>query len=231
MKKSFLTTLLTLIITCLLTVFYSQDTAVNFNNRISIEGQIYPNFNQDIYRPKIKIRYNLNNKSALRINTNFNRSANYREIYEVNGPGVGSVEKIYSMYSFSLGYESQKRWKNSVIYSGLEGVLGFGRNDEYGSRTDSVNYVSDLDYNYQRPIQKMGLRVFFGGEFYLKSNLYFGTEFGIMLLKTSFLKGSYNVIDYSSLTSSDVTVEIPKSFNSGIYYSGIGVIRVGFIFK
>ena len=135
------------------------------------------------------------------------------------------------VYSFSLGYESQKRWKNSVIYSGLEGVLGFGRNDEYGSRTDSVNYVSDLDYNYQRPIQKMGLRVFFGGEYFLKSNLYLGTEFGIMLLKTSFLKGSYNVIDYSSLTSSDVTVEIPKSFNSGIYYSGIGVIRVGFIFK
>lgn len=231
MKKPFLTTLLTLIITCLLTVFYSQDTAVNYKNRISIEGQIYPNFNQDIFRPKIKIRYNLNNKSALRINTNFNRSANYREIYEVNGPGVGSVEKIYSMYSFSLGYESQKRWKNSVIYSGLEGVLGFGRNDEYGSRTDSVNYVSDLDYNYQRPIQKMGLRVFFGGEYFLKSNLYLGTEFGIMLLKTSFLKGSYNVIDYSSLTSSDVTVEIPKSFNSGIYYSGIGVIRVGFIFK
>ena len=231
MKKPFLTTLLTLIITCLLTVFYSQDTSVNYKNRILIEGQIYPNFNQDIYRPKIKIRYNLNNKSALRINTNFNRSANYREIYEVNGPGVGSVEKIYSMYSFSLGYESQKRWKNSVIYSGLEGVLGFGRNDEYGSRTDSVNYVSDLDYNYQRPIQKMGLRVFFGGEYFLKSNLYLGTEFGIMLLKTSFLKGSYNVIDYSSLTSSDVTVEIPKSFNSGIYYSGIGVIRVGFIFK
>ena len=163
MKKPFSTTLLTLIITCLLTVFYSQDTAVNYKNRISIEGQIYPNFNQDIYRPKIKIRYNLNNKSALRINTNFNRSANFREIYEVNGPGVGSVEKIYSMYSFSLGYESQKRWKNSVIYSGLEGVLGFGRNDEYGSRTDSVNYVSDLDYNYQRPIQKMGLRVLQNG--------------------------------------------------------------------
>ena len=122
MKKSFLTTLLTLIITSLLTVFYCQDTSVNYKNRILIEGQIL-NFNQDIYRPKIKIRYNLNNKSALRINTNFNRSVNYQEIYEVNGPGVGSVEKIYSMYLF-LWVMNHKKMEKLCYILWFRGCFG-----------------------------------------------------------------------------------------------------------
>lgn len=231
MKKTILLSFFTFFISITFTIFYTQDSVLKYKNKISIEGQIYPNFNQDIYKPKIKIRYNLNQKSALRINTNFTRLVDYKEIFEVNGPGVGSVENINSMYLFSIGYESQKRWEKSLIYSGFEGILGFGRNNEYGSRTDSVNYVSDLNYNYQRPIQNIGLRIFFGGEYYLNSNVYFGTEFGIMILQTSYLKGSYNVIDDSSLTSSNETVEIPRSSKSGIHYSGLGVIRVGFVFN
>ena len=40
----------------------------------------------------------------------------YKEILELGGDGVGSVEKIYSMYEFSLGYEKQKRLKKSLVY-------------------------------------------------------------------------------------------------------------------
>ena len=130
-----------------------------------------------------------------------------------------------------MGSRSQKRFENALIYSGLEGVLGFGRDNEYGSRTDSINYVSDLNYNFKKPVQNLGLRIFFGGEYYVKPNIYIGTEFGIMLLKTTYKIGEYNIIDDSSLTSSDETVEIPKTSSSGIFYSGLGSIRIGFVFK
>ena len=70
MKKTILLSIFTSIT---FTIFYTQDSILKYKNKISIEGQIYPNFNQDIYKPKIKIRYNLNQKSALRINTNFTR--------------------------------------------------------------------------------------------------------------------------------------------------------------
>ncbi|MDC3389584.1 hypothetical protein OAW64_00310 [Flavobacteriales bacterium] len=231
MKKNIHHLSLILISFSFFTFAYSQDTLTKKNNWISFEGQIYPSVNNDAYQPKLKIRVNFNKKSVLRFNTDFTRSEQYQELSEVNGPGVGSVKKINSMFLFSIGYESQKRFENSLIYSGLEGVLGFGRNNEYGSRTDSIIYVSDLNYNFKKPVQNLGLRMFFGGEYYIKSNIYIGTEFGIMLLKTTYRVGEYNVIDDSSLTSSDETVEIPKTSSSGMFYSGLGSIRIGFVFK
>ena len=57
MKKTILLSIFTSIT---LTIFYTQDSILKYKNKISIEGQIYPNFNQDLYKPKIKIRYNLN---------------------------------------------------------------------------------------------------------------------------------------------------------------------------
>ena len=54
----------------------------------------------------------------------------------------------------------QKRLKKTLVYSGIEGVLGIGKSDEYGSRTDSISFVSSLNYNYKRPVQNLGLRVF-----------------------------------------------------------------------
>ena len=231
MKKILLSiTTLTLFSSLLITVS-GQDTINKKDNWLSFEGQIYPNFNEDNYRPQFKVRLNFNKKSALRLNTNFQRKLDYEEIYESGGQGVGSVDKISSMYQFSLGYESQKKLENSLIYSGIEGVLGFGRNDEYGSRTDSVTYISNLNYNYKQPVQSLGVRLFMGGEYYLKPNIYLGTEFGLMLIKTTYQNRTYETIYDSSSSNSSVSVDTPKNSSSALLFSGLGMLRVGFIFK
>ena len=211
--------------------FFAQDSLAKTKKTISVEGQIYPSLNTDVYSPNIKFRLNLNNSSALRINADINRAVDYKEILELGGDGVGSVEKINSIYQFSLGYEKQKRLKKSLVYSGIEGVLGIGKNDEYGSRTDSTSFVSSLNYNYKRPVKNLGLRVFFGGEYYVKSNMYVGTEFGFLISKTTYKNGTYQVLNEASVTSADVTENIPKTSQSEMVFSGIGVIRVGFVFK
>jgi hypothetical protein len=209
---------------------FSQDTLVGKSTTVSIEGQVYPAFNADTYRPQFKVRLNLNDHSAIRLNSSFSRDVAYNEILEIGGNGVGSVEKISSMYTFALGYEGQKKIKNAVIYGGIEGVLGFGRNDEYGSRTDSISFIPDINYNYQRPVQQMGVRIFSGLDYYIGSNLYFGTEMGLSLLQTNYNTGSYNRENVSSLTDPNETTIIAKSKVSNLSFNGIGVIRVGWRF-
>ena len=211
--------------------FFAQDSLAKTKKLISVEGQIYPSLNTDFYSPNIKFRLNLNKSSALRINADINRVVDYKEILESGGDGVGSVEKINSMYQFYLGYEKQKRLKKSLVYSGIEGLLGIGKNNEYGSRTDSISFVPSLNYNHKRPVQNLGLRVFFGGEYYLKSNIYVGTEFGFLISKTTYKNGTYQVLNEASVTSADVIENIPKTSQSEMLFSGLGVIRVGFVFK
>lgn len=231
MRKFLLSITNLILISSLLTNVSGQDTINEKDNWLSFEGQIYPSFNGDSYRPQFKVRLNFNEKSALRLNTNFQRKVDYKEIYESGGQGVGSVDKISSMYQFSIGYEAQKKLQNTLIYSGIEGVFGFGRNDEYGSRTDSVTYISNLNYNYKQPVQSLGLRLFMGGEYYLKPNIYLGTEFGIMLLKTTYQNRTYETIYDSSSSNSSVSVDTPKNSSSSLLYSGLGMLRVGFVFK
>jgi len=231
MRIFLLFTTFTIMYSCSLSNLYGQDTTNSKDNWLSFEGQIYPNFNEDNYRPQFKMRLNFNEKSALRINTNFQRIAVYKEIYETGGSGVGYVDNISSMYQFSIGYEAQKKLEKTIIYSGFEGVLGFGRNDEYGSRTDSITFISNLSYNYKQPVQSLGLRLFIGGEYYLNSNIYFGTEFGIMLLKTTYEDRTYQTKYDSSPNSSDISIDTPKNSSSALLYSGLGTFRVGFVFK
>lgn len=229
--RIFIMVLITLFLNYCNNSFFAQDSLAKTKKTISIEGQIYPSLNTDVYAPNLKFRLNLNNSSALRINADMNRVVDYKEILEIGGDGVGSVEKINSMYQFTLGYEKQKRLKKSLVYSGFEGVIGIGKNDEYGSRTDSISFVSSLNYNYKRPVQNLGLRVFFGGEYYLKSNIYLGTEFGFLVSKTTYKNGTYQVLNDASVTSADVTEKNPKTSKSEMLFSGLGVIRVGFVFK
>ena len=230
-NRIFIMVLITLFLNYCNNSFFAQDSLVKTKKTISVEGQIYPSLNTDVYAPNLKFRLNLNNSSALRINADMNRLVDYKEILEIGGDGVGSVEKINSMYQFSLGYEKQKRLKKSLVYSGLEGIIGIGKNDEYGSRTDSISFVSSLNYNYKRPVQNLGLRVFFGGEYYVKSNIYLGTEFGFLVSKTTSKNGTYQVLNDASVTSANVTEKIPKTSKSEMLFSGLGVIRVGFVFK
>ena len=231
MKKFLISVTVLIFFGSILNTIYGQDTINCKENWLSFEGQIYPSFNGDNYRPQIKVRWNFNEKSALRLNTNFQRKVDYKEIYESGGQGVGSVNKISSMYQFSIGYEAQKKLGKILIYSGFEGVFGFGRNDEYGSRTDSVTYISNLNYNYKQPVQSSGARLFMGGDYYLKSNIYLGTEFGIMFLKTTYQNRTYETIYESSSNNSSVSVDAPKNSSSALSYTGIGILRVGFVFK
>ena len=231
MKRFSISVTVLIFFSILLNTIYGQDTIKYKENWLSFEGQIYPSFNGDNYRPQIKVRCNFNEKSAVRLNTNFQRKVDYKEIYESGGQGVGSVDKISSMYQFSIGYEAQKKIGNAVIYSGFEGVFGFGRNDEYGSRTDSVIYVSNLNYNYKQPVQSFGARLFTGGEYYLKPNIYLGTEFGIMLIKKTFQNRTYEIIYESSSSNSSVSIDNPKNSSSALFFSGLGILRVGFVFK
>ena len=230
MKKFLLSITNLILISSLLTTISGQDTINDKDNWLSFEGQVYPSFNGDNYRPQFKIRLNFNEKSALRLNTNFQRKVDYKEIYESGGQGVGSVDKISSMYQFSIGYEAQKKLANTLIYSGIEGLFGFGRNDEYGSRTDSVTYISNFNYNYKQPVQSLGVRLFMGGAYYIKPNIYIGTEFGLMLIKTTYQNRTYETI-FDSSGNSSVSVDTPKNSSSTLLFSGLGMLRVGFIFK
>ena len=58
--------------------YHAQDSINTTEKYVSIEGQIYPSFNVDQYRPKIKLRYFLNEKSALRFNINVKGRYCYR---------------------------------------------------------------------------------------------------------------------------------------------------------
>ena len=104
------------------TQYKAQDSTSSNSNYFSIEGQIYPAFNNDDYQPKVKVRFFLNPKSALRLNLNTTRTSLYHEIYEINGLGVGSVEKINSLHQFSFGYEGHKQIKTTNLYTGIEGI-------------------------------------------------------------------------------------------------------------
>ena len=65
----------------------------------------------------------------------------------------------------------------------------------------------------------------------MKSNIYIGTEFGFLISKTTFKNGTYQVLNEASLSSADVTENIPKTSQFEMLFSGLGVVRVGFVFK
>ena len=210
--------------------YTAQDSILKKNKTILLEGQVYPNYNADIYLPQFKIRLKLNDNSALRFNTHFSRNSSYREILEIGGNGLGSVEKINSLFGFSIGYEYHKTTNKSLVYAGFEGLVGFGREDEYGSRTDSLIFIADRNYNIKSPIQQLGFRIFTGVDFLITENLYLGTEFGLLFLKTDYKVGSSAVENVSSITDPVVNTVIPKRSVTNLSYSGLGVIRFGWRF-
>ena len=64
-------TLLIFILCILLPLFTTAQDSINTKNRVndksqfSIEGQLYLNFNLDVYRPQLKLRIHLHIKSRL----------------------------------------------------------------------------------------------------------------------------------------------------------------------
>ena len=208
----------------------AQDSSNHFLNYVSLEGQVYPSFNTDQYKPQVKLRYFFNERSALRLNINISRESNYFEIRGINVNGIGSVERISSLHQISFGYEGFKKINKTAIYSGIEGIFGFGRNNEYGSRTDSLVFIADQNYNLKKPIRQLGLRIFSGLDQYLTKHFFIGTEIGIQFIQTNYLEGYFQVIDGSSQTSTDVRTVIPKSRDQIFSFGGLGSIRVGWVF-
>jgi hypothetical protein len=210
---------------------YAQDSLKAQNNGLSLEGQIYPNINTDNYRPQLKIRYNFNEKIAMRCNTSFQRNLINNTILQSSGDGIGYVEKINSFYSFSIGIEGQKKFNKAVVYTGLEGVFGFGSDNEYGSRTDSVSFISNLNYNRMQPVQQIGIRFLTGFDYNINEKIYLGFEMGLILLRTNYKKGSFQQINSTSLTDPNITSAIPDSFSSSLSYNGLGALRIGWRFS
>ena len=52
---------------------------------------------------------------------------------------------------------------------------------------------------------------------------------GIQFIQTNYLDGSYQVLDQSSQTSSNVT-HIPKSNEQVFSLGGVGCLRIGWVF-
>ena len=72
LNKQIIKYIITLFFPLLSSFYHAQDSMNATEKFVSIEGQIYPSFNVDQYRPKIKLRYFLDEKSALRFNINLN---------------------------------------------------------------------------------------------------------------------------------------------------------------
>ena len=89
-NRIFIMVLITLFLNYCNNSFFAQDSLAKTKKTISVEGQIYPSLNTDVYAPNLKFRLNLNNSSALRINADMNRVVDYKEILEIGGDGVGS---------------------------------------------------------------------------------------------------------------------------------------------
>jgi hypothetical protein len=212
------------------TALIGQDTTTS--NSFIVESQVYPNWNSDSYKPALKLRLVLGENHVLRSNFLIDNSKTYREIFSSTGPngGVGSVENIYQFFSLTLGYEHLNCYNRITVYNGLEGVFGVGRDDVYGSRTDSINFIADQNYSSKVPLQHVGLKIFSGINYNITPNLYVGTEVGLMLLKMQRKTGTYQVLDESSTTASDVTTRLASSSSTNLLFSGLGCVRVGWRF-
>ena len=195
-----------------------------------LESQFYPRLNTGVFEPNLKARIVFSSIHVLRSNLTFQYNNDKREILEQNGNGVGSVETLNQHYQITIGYEYLFKKDRITPYLGFELITGWGKNDEYGSRTDSILFVSDLNYSSQSPISQIGLGVFSGFDFSIVEGLYIGTEIGIQYISTKYARGEFRVMDASSATAADVVTSIPENQIKTFGVSGVGVIRLGWKF-
>jgi len=204
---------------------YSQDTI----GKLSFETRFH--IRQDSsYIPNLQFRYFFSEKSALRVGVSYQYSSVNQEITESGGDGVGSVEKLNDMFSFNIGYERHFRNKRVSPYLGGELQMGVGKNEEYGSRTDSVIFIADYNYSVKKPISQFGVHLFSGVDFYIFENLYIGTELGVLFSSTHVKTGEFKINDESSLTDPEITTSIPSVKSKSFGVTNAGVVRIGWRF-
>ena len=195
-----------------------------------LESQFFPRLNTGVFEPNLKARIVFSSVHVLRSNLTFQYNSNKREILEQNGNGVGYVEQLSQQYQITLGYEYLFKKDKLSPYLGFELITGWGKNEEYGSRTDSLLFVSDLNYSSTVPVSQIGIGVFSGFDFSIVDGLYIGTEIGIQYLSTKYNRGELRVMDASSTTSSDMVTSLPENQNKSLGVSGVGVVRIGWNF-
>ena len=204
---------------------FSQDTIgkLTFETRYQLRQD-------STYGPNLQIRYFFTKNSALRIGLAYQYSSVLREINEVGGDGVGTVEKLNDMLSFNIGYEKHFRKNKVSPYIGGELQFGVGKNEEYGSRTDSVIFITDYNYSVKKPISQFGVHVFSGVDFYVFDNLYIGTELGVLFSTVQSKTGEFKITDQSSLTDPEIKTSIPSVKTKSFGVANVGMIKVGWRF-
>lgn len=204
---------------------FSQDTI----GKLSFETR-YQLRQDSTYVPNLQIRYFFAKNSALRIGLAYQYSSVLREINEVDGDGVGTVEKLNDMLSFNIGFEKHFRKNKVSPYLGGELQFGVGKNEEYGSRTDSVIFITDYNYSVKKPISQFGVHVFSGVDFYVFENLYIGTELGVLFSTVQSKTGEFKITDESSLTDPEIITSIPSVKTKSFGVTNVGMIKVGWRF-
>jgi hypothetical protein len=231
MKNSIFSLLV--ILTCIVSkrsFTQEHDTINNKNIELIIESQFYPRLNLNIIEPSLKWRVLFNNNHIFRSNWSIYSYNNKKEILENSGDGVGYVETINQNYNITIGYEYVINKEKLSPYLGFELIAGWGKIEEYGSRTDSLIFISDLNYSSKIPTNKIGLGVFSGIDINIFEDVYIGTEIGIQYIVSHQNRGEYKVEDASSASASSISTPIVANDIKQLGISGIGVIRVGWKF-
>jgi len=213
--------------------FFAQDDTLSqqvSKAQFLMESQFYPRLNTGVVSPNLKARIVFSGEHVLRSNLIFNSSNDTREILENGGSGVGSVETSGQQFLMSLGYEHLFSKKRFSPYLGFELLFGVGKNEIYGSRTDSLVFVADYNYSSKVSSTYIGGAVFSGFDFYVYEGLYVGSEIGLQLLNSKSARGEFKQMDASSTTDPEIITAIPEAKSSEIGVSGVGVIRIGWKF-
>jgi outer membrane protein W len=180
--------------------------------------------------PNLKARYFFNEENALRVSLAVQYNDATNEIFEIDGEGVGSVQKTNSFTTLSLGYEKHFAQEKFSPYVGGEFLIGFGSNSTYGSRTDSVVFINDFNYSSLQKSSSFGVHVFTGVDIKLYKGLFVGTEIGFMFNNLNYKRGEYKTEDASSTTNASTATSIPSTKEKSLSLANMGVIRFGWIF-
>jgi|GEM_PF-2590543 len=219
---------------CLASIVTAQDTISKKGFTAETQFNLV-NLPTDKFVPNLKIRYFVSNEIAIRSTFDLSANKTVHEINEIDGTGVGTVEKNYLLFTGSIGIEKHfksKELANTKVspYMGAELKISTGHNDEYGSRTDSVTFIPNYNYSSKVPLSGFGVHVFTGVDYTLFDNLYIGTEIGFSYQKITQNRGEFNTKDASSLTASDVTTAIPSIQTTNLNLINFGIVRVGWRF-
>jgi len=206
-------------------------TGQEIDKKLTTETQFnLVRLNGSSYLPNLKLRYFLSEKMALRLGLNYSSIKNTIEINELDGEGVGSVEKSASLLDLSFGFE--KHFKDDKVspYFGGELTISTGNINEFGSRTDSVAFIPNYNYSSKVPVFGFGLHFFTGVDVSLYKNLYVGTELGLAYKSMQEKKGVFNIKDASSLTDPDISTAIAAKKTTTFQLVNMGIVRLGWRF-